>query len=214
MRKIILIFTIVLIPTISFANQDIINLINTKLNELGEFQEPKNYPKGFEEKHMTGCISWKCISDKSATEMGKIFKRSDSYNQRNPGNQIYGMAYFEIFYLNKLKKNKSNLENFKAEWPKKIIKGNEIASLIKTNESRKTMRAALGIDIKASPEEAINIYWTLADFLQKGNVEKVKVDKSLKKRQRIISDFKNSLGQLKRKIEKQDLLRIIEYLEG
>ena len=104
MRKIILIFTIVLIPTISFANQYIINLINTKLNELGEFQEPKNYPKGFEEKHMTGCISWKCISDKSATEMGKIFKRSDSYNQRNPGNQIYGMAYFEIFYLNKLKK--------------------------------------------------------------------------------------------------------------
>ena len=214
MRKIILIFTIVLIPTISFANQDIINLINTKLNELGEFQEPKNYPKGFEEKHMTGCISWKCISDKSATEMGKIFKRSDSYNQRNPGNQIYGMAYFEIFYQNKLKKNQSSLKKFKAEWPEKIVEGKKIASLIKTNESRKTMRAALGIDIKASPEEAINIYWTLADFLQKGNVEKVKVDKSLKKRQRIISDFKNSLGQLKRKIEKQDLLRIIEYLEG
>ena len=76
------------------------------------------------------------------------------------------------------------------------------------------MRAALGIDIKASSEEAINIYWTLADFLQKGNVEKVKVDKSLKKRQQIISDFKNSLGQLKRKIEKQELARIVEYLEG
>ena len=214
MKKIILIFIIVFFPTVSFSNQDIINLINTKLSELGEFQELTKYPKGFEEKHMKGCKSWKCISDKSAKEMGLIFKRPDSYNQKNPGNQIYGMAYFEIFYLNKLKKNKSNLENFKAEWPKKIIKGNEIASLIKTNESRKTMRAALGIDIKASPEEAINIYWTLADFLQKGNVEKVKVDKSLKKRQRIISDFKNSLGQLKRKIEKQDLLRIIEYLEG
>ena len=214
MKKIILIFIIVFIPTLSFANQDIINLINTKLSELGEFQKPKNYPKGFEEKHMTGCISWKCISDKSATEMGKIFKRSDSYNQRNPGNQIYGMAYFEIFYQNKLKKNQSSLKKFKSEWPEKIVKGKKIASLIKTNESRKTMRASLGIDIKASPEEAINIYWTLADFLQKGNVEKVKVDKSLKKRQRIISDFKNSLGQLKRKIEKQDFLRIIKYLEG
>jgi len=96
-RKIILIFIIVVIPTLSFANQDIINLINTKINELGEFEKPKNYPKGFEEKHMTGCISWKCLSDKSAREMGRIFKRSDSYNQRNPGNQIYGMAYFEIF---------------------------------------------------------------------------------------------------------------------
>ena len=214
MKKIILIFVIIFIPTSTFADQYIINLINTKLSELGEFQEPSKYPKGFEEKHMKGCKSWKCISDKSAKDMGLIFKRPDSYNQKNPGNQIYGMAYFEIFYLNKLKKNKSNLEKFKAEWPEKIIKGNEIASLIKTNESRKTMRAALGIDIKASPEEAINIYWTLADFLQKGNVEKVKVDKSLKKRQRIISDFKNSLGQLKRKIEKQDLLRILEYLEG
>ena len=214
MKKIILIFVIIFIPTSTFADQYIINLINTKLSELGEFQEPSKYPKGFEEKHMKGCKSWKCISDKSAKDMGLIFKRPDSYNQKNPGNQIYGMAYFEIFYLNKLKKNKSNLEKFKAKWPEKIIKGNEIASLIKTNESRKTMRAALGIDIKDSPEEAINIYWTLADFLQKGNVEKVKVDKSLKKRQRIISDFKNSLGQLKRKIEKQDLLRITEYLKG
>ena len=46
------------------------------------------------------------------------------------------------------------------------------------------------------------------------NVEKVKVDESLKKRQRVISNFKNSLGQFKRKIEKKDLLRIMEYLQG
>ena len=214
MKKIILIFIIVILPTASFSNQDIINLINTKLSELGEFEEPTKYPKGFEEKHMKGCKSWKCISDKSTKEMGLIFKRIDSYNQKNPGNQIYGMAYFEIFYLNKLKKNQSDLEKFKAEWPKKIVNGKKIASLIKTNESRKTMRAALGIDIKASPEEAINTYWTLADFLQKGNVEKVKVDESLKKRQRVISNFKNSLGRLKRKIEKQDLSRIMGYLQG
>ena len=214
MKKFILIFIIVFLPTTSFANQDIINLINTKLSELGEFKEPTKYPKGFEEKHFKGCKSWKCISDKSANAMGLIFKQRDSYNQKNPGNQIYGMAYFEIFYLNKLKKNRSALEKFKAEWPKKIVNGKKIASLIQTNESRKTMRAALGIDIKASPEEAINTYWTLADFLQKGNVEKVKVDESLKKRQRVISNFKNSLGRLKRKIEKQDLSRIMEYLQG
>ena len=214
MRKIILIFIIVVIPTLSFANQDIINLINTKLNELGEFEKPKNYPKGFEEKHMKGCISWTCLSDKSVREMGRIFKRSDSYNQRNPGNVIYGMAYFEIFYQNKLKKNQSSLKKFKAKWPEKIVRGKKIASLINLNESRKTMRAALGIDIKTSPEEAISIYWTLADFLQKGNVEKVKVDKSLKRRLRVISDFKNSVGQLKRKIEKQELARILEYLQS
>ena len=214
MKKFILIYIIIFLPTTSFANQDIINLINTKLSELGEFKEPTKYPKGFEEKHFKGCKSWKCISDKSANAMGLIFKRRDSYNQKNPGNQIYGMAYFEIFYLNKLKQNRSALEKFKAEWPKKIVNGKKIASLIKTNESRKMMRAALGIDIKASPEEAINTYWTLADFLQKGNVEKVKVDESLKKRQRVISNFKNSLGQLKRKIEKQDLSRIMEYLQG
>ena len=108
MKKIILIFVIIFIPTSTFADQYIINLINTKLSELGEFQEPSKYPKGFEEKHMKGCKSWKCISDKSAKDMGLIFKRPDSYNQKNPGNQIYGMAYFEIFYQNKLKKNKSN----------------------------------------------------------------------------------------------------------
>ena len=99
MKKLILIFIIFFIQTASFANQDIINLINSKLNELGEFKEPTKYPKGFEEKHFKGCKSWKCISDKSANAMGLIFKRTDSYNQKNPGNQIYGMAYFEIFYL-------------------------------------------------------------------------------------------------------------------
>ena len=124
------------------------------------------------------------------------------------------MAYFEIYYQNKLKKNQSSLKKFKAEWPEKIVRGKKIASLIKTNESRKTMRAAIGIDITVSSEDAINIYWTLADFLQKGNVEKVKVDKSLKKRLRVISDFKNSVGQLKRKIEKQELTRILEYLQS
>ena len=139
MKKLILIFIIFFIQTASFANQDIINLINSKLNELGEFKEPTKYPKGFEEKHFKGCKSWKCISDKSANAMGLIFKRTDFYNQKNPGNQIYGMAYFEIFYLNKLKKNQSDLEKFKAEWPKKIVNGKKIASLIKTNESRKNL---------------------------------------------------------------------------
>ena len=36
--------------------------------------------------------------------MSLIFKRSEGYNLRNPGNQIRGMALFEIFYLNTLKK--------------------------------------------------------------------------------------------------------------
>ena len=52
------------------------------------------------------------------------------------------------------------------------LKGKTIASLIKTNESRKTMRSALGIDINATTEEALEIYWTLGDFLNQGEIKK------------------------------------------
>ena len=215
MKKFLIILTIIFMQTASFADEEIIKLINIKIQEIGEFKEPSKYPPGMEDQLMKGCTSWRCIADKSAKKMGSIFKRTDKYNQKNPGNQIYGMAHFEIFYLNKLKQSESDLKKFKEYWPDKVFKGKTIASLIKTNESRKTMRSALGIDINATTEEALEIYWTLGDFLQRGAViKKGKVDKSLKKRQKIISEFKGTVGKLKRKIENQDLEKIIEYLES
>ena len=49
--------------------------------------------------------------------MSLIFKRSEKYNLRNPGNQIRGMALYEIFYLNTLKKNEKKINEFIENWP-------------------------------------------------------------------------------------------------
>ena len=115
--------------------------MNIKLKEIGEFQEPKNYPEGFLKSTARKCKNKKfyCIQQRAIKEMSSRFKKSKKYNLKNPGNQIYAMAHFEIFYLNKLRTEKKNVEKFKKNWPKKV-KAKNISSLIKLNESRKIMK--------------------------------------------------------------------------
>ena len=196
--------------------EKIINLINNKIAELGEFVEPSSYPKGFLETTAKRCKSNKfiCIQDKAANEMSLRFKRTNKYNLRNPGNQIYAMALYEIYYLQRLKKTKEKIIKFKEKWPEKLVEGKTVKSLISMNEGRKTMRNALGMTLETSIEDALLTYWTLADFLQRGEVKTKKIDQSLIKRQKLLARYKQAVGKLKRKIEKQELEEIYKYLEG
>ena len=52
------------------------------------------------------------MSKKTAREMSKIFSKKEKFNQMHPGNQIRGMALFEIFYLNTLKKYEKNITRY------------------------------------------------------------------------------------------------------
>ncbi|MBC8301298.1 MAG: hypothetical protein H8E55_36735 [Pelagibacterales bacterium] len=196
--------------------EKIINLINIKIAELGEFVEPSSYPKGLLETTAKQCNSNKfiCIQDKAANEMSLRFKRTNKYNLRNPGNQIYAMALYEIYYLERLKKTKKKIIKFKEKWPEKLVEGKTAKSLISMNEGRKTMRNALGMTLETSIEDALLTYWTLADFLQRGEVKTKKIDQSLIKRQKLLARYKKAVGKLKRKIEKQELEEIYKYLEG
>jgi len=184
--------------------EKIINLINNKIAELGEFVEPSSYPKGFLETTAKRCKSNKfiCIQDNAANEMSLRFKRTNKYNLRNPGNQIYAMALYEIYYLQRLKKTKEKIIKFKEKWPEKLVEGKTVKSLISMNEGRKTMRNALGMTLETSIEDALLTYWTLADFLQRGEVKTKKVDQSLLKRQKLLARYKQAVGKLKKKIEK------------
>ena len=196
--------------------EKIINLINIKVAELGEFVEPSSYPKGFLEKIAKRCKSnkFKCIKDKAVRKMSFRFKRTNKYNLKNPGNQIYGMALYEIYYLSRLKKEEKKIIKFKEKWPEQLVEGKTIKSLISMNESRKTMRNALGMTLETSTEDALLTYWTLADFLQLGEVKTKKVDQSLIKRKKLLARYKKAVGKLKSKIEKQELEEIYKYLEG
>ena len=198
------------------ADEDIINLIETKLNELGKFALPQSYPEGLINSTLKECEidNYLCIKTKAIAAMTIRFKRSKKYNDRNPGSQIYAMALYEIYYLSKLKESQNSLRIFKENWPEKIVKGKKISSLIKSNETRKIMRKALGLTIDQSPEEAIKDFWVIGDFLQKGKPKSIKVDKAFKKRERLLSEYKSTIGFLKKRIEKKKINKLYEYLEN
>ena len=44
----------------------------------------------------------------------------------------------------------------------------KIYKLIKLNKSREQMRKALGMNLNTSVEEAMERYWVMGDFLEKG----------------------------------------------
>jgi len=147
-------------------------------------------------------------------KMSLMFNRNESYNQRHPENQLYAMALFEIFYLDKLKKNQKNLEKFQADWPKEKNRyGKYVLSLIKLNETRIKMRKAVGLNLLTTPEEAINVYWSLGSFLSKGKINKNKITKDYLKRKKLLSEYNGPISKLKAAIENQELDEIYEYLK-
>ncbi len=215
MKKFLLILFTCLISNVSFADEKLIKLINEKLTEIGEFKEPTKYPEGFLKTTAKRCKDLKfiCVQDKAVKEMSLRFQRSDRYNDKNPGNQVYAMAHFELFFINKLRKERNSLRKFKENWPEKKINADKVISLIKLNETRKMMRNALGMNMNNSIEEVIDTYWTLGDFLQLGEIKVGKVDKDLLKRKRVLSEYKSIVSSLKRNLETQDLQKAYEFLE-
>lgn len=216
MKKILILFFTFFCFFSASADQEIIDLIEIKLDEIGKFELPQSYPDGLINTTLKECKidNFHCIKTKSIDEMTKRFKRSKKYNDRNPGSQIYAMALYEIYYLSKLKESNNSLRIFKENWPKKIVNGKKISSLIKNNETRKIMREALGITIDQSPEEAIKTYWIIGDYLQKGKPKSIKVDNAFKKRERLLSEYKSTIGFLKKRIEKKKINKLYEYLEN
>ena len=64
------------------------------------------------------------------------------------------------------------------------------------------MRKALGIPMDESPEVAIKKFWTLGEFLNLGKpVKLAKVDPELKKRKKLINDYKVEIATLKKKLQ-------------
>ena len=216
MKKILILFFTFFCFFSASADQEIIDLIEIKLDEIGKFELPQSYPDGLINTTLKECKidNFHCIKTKSIDEMTKRFKRSKKYNDRNPGSQIYAMALYEIYYLSKLKESQNSLRIFKENWPKKIVNGKKISSLIKNNETRKIMREALGITIDQSPEEAIKTYWIIGDYLQKGKPKSIKVDSAFKTRERLLSEYKSTIGFLKKRIEKKKINKLYEYLEN
>lgn len=174
-----------------------------KVEELGEFVEPKNYPTGMQNLFLSGCNGFSCTADNLAKEMITMFNRKGVYIEKYPGTQLHAMAMFEVFYQKKLQDSEDKIKAFvkTADGSRKY--GKDIKSLIKLNEARKTMRSSLGMDLQNSTEQVMENYWTLGHFLNQGESKKNKINKEIKKRKKIVKDYRSIVSKLTTSIKKE-----------
>ena len=172
--KIIILLNIFFVLFIPLKSEEITEntSIIKKVEELGKFVEPKNYPTGMQNLFLPGCNGFSCTADNLAKEMITMFNRKGVYLEKYPGTQLHAMAMFEVFYQKKLKDSEDKIKAFvkTADGSRKY--GKDIKSLIKLNEARKTMRSSLGMDLQNSTEQVMENYWTLGDFLNQGEYKK------------------------------------------
>ena len=234
MKKFVLIVILVLMSTdISFSEEkknssnQITNYFKKKKEEhaknnapidfkevikLGEPIIIEDLPEGMVKKFGSSCKKFLCRTKKATTIMSRSFKRSEDYNNRNPENMIQAMAFFELFYMGRLRENKLNLERYKKNYKQKdklnfttkalfMADEKKIRSLIDTNKGRKSMREALGMDIELDPATAIKRFWYLGELLGLGEQTKVKVSKEMKQRSEIVKRYQKIISQIKKQIE-------------
>ena len=190
-------------PSSSFCETTKTQTVLEEIKLLGEYSKPKKYPDGMLEFFGTACTNFSCRANKSTKIMSKTFKRSKSYHQRNPGHQLYALAMFELFYLNQLKEKEKKIEKFISSWPEKNRYGKPMISLIKLNKSREKMRKSLGMDLNTSIEEAMERYWIMGDFLEKGEIKKEKLSKEIKKREKLLTKYKKAINSFNTTLKNQ-----------
>ena len=180
---------------------------------LGSFKEPERYPESFKEEFFKKCKKFSCIGNTSTKKMAEVFAKSEIYNLKNPGNQIKGMALFEIYYLNVLRKNEKKIEIFLENWPTKKKQTKEVIKLIKLNKSREKMRNALGMDLDTSVEDAIEVYSIMANFLNMGTPKEQEISKELKLRNKFLEDYKSVVSKFNLQFKNYDNESLYNQIE-
>jgi len=179
--------------------------------KLGEYKKFEKFPKNMVAT-IKGCKSNHCIRKTAGKNVYKLFvQKKERYHTKHPGDIIYGMAWFEVLYLDKLKKAQSAINRYSSnqyDGLMKLKKGDHeklIYSLIKMNNGRIKMRNALGLSLYDDLELVLKNHWLLGDFLNndKLKVEKVALDPQLKKRKLLLDKYKTTLSKYKKKLEEK-----------
>ena len=180
--------------------------------DLGKYTEFNAYPEGML-KEFKNCKKQLCRGKEAGKKVYEIFvRRGELWHQRHPGDIIHGMAWFEIFYLEKLRKNKKQIARYIKNGPKGYsseIKMRQdvkaLHSLIKTNKGRIKMRQALGLSLNDNLETVLKRHWLLGDFLNKDKlkVKKVKINSDIKKRKELLAKYKSALTRYKNKLDEE-----------
>lgn len=189
---------------------------NKELKELGKPKklEYNSYPPGMQKLFKKVKNSFYNQSKKAGQDLYKTFTRSPTYGQKYPGKLIKAMALYEVFYLQKLRETEKAITRYKRNWSKetdiiyKLKDQKDIGSLIGMNKGRKNMRNALGITMEETPEQAIQKFWILGEFLDLGKPQQLeKHNNEIKKRKKLINDYKVEIAALKKTLEEEEKLK-------
>ena len=201
--NILLFILLIVYSSYVFAKPDKIFLED--LNSFGKFIEIENFP----EKMFKGDnnITFK---QKAKTAMKKVayyFVTKKSSLKKYPQNMMKAMAYFEVFYLNKLDEAEGSIERFKSGDPNNndLMKLN---SLISLNKAKKSMRNAVGLSLEDDPEEAIKRFWIMNEYLSEGKVKTNSIDNEITKKSKELTKFKTNITSLKNILQKRTEERI------
>ena len=112
---------------------------------------------------------------------------------------MLGMAYYEFFYMQQLKKHKKDIEKFINEYPNKSK--NTMKKLYSLNQARKTMRESVGLTVENQPEEAIRVFYTLFKLVNQAKTTEIKLSKEEKKKLKLHKDINKYLTSTKKQLK-------------
>ena len=191
-------------------DKDLAEITLEKIDELGTPEKLDNsyFTEGMIKK-FRGCNnSLKCKGKKAGGELYKTFNRSKEYSAKNPGKMIKAMAMYEVFYASKFWYDRKSIDRYKEDnykkgkFSKKKKDEEKIRSLFGVNKGRISMREALGMNSDTPTKETIKKFWLLGEFLDLGTgVNNKKLDKDLKKRQKLLEAYKLQIANLKKKLK-------------
>jgi len=179
-----------------------------ELEILGKYEKITNYPDGLF-KNLN--FSPSMLAKEATQEMYKTFVQNKNLQEKYPENMMKAMAYFEVFYNQKLKDERSAILDYNENFPdvKKSSK-KSIQSLYSLTQAKKSMRESVGLTLNENIDEALIKYMHMYDFLSEGTKSKRKLTTKEKKLKKESANFKKYIGSFKKNLELKSEQRIDE----
>jgi len=170
-----------------------------ELEYIGQYKKINQYPVGL---FKNSNFSESMLAKESAQEMYKTFVQHKNLNEKYPENMMRAMAYFEVFYNNKLKEEKKAIEDYKSNYPnvKKSSK-KAIQSLYSLSKAKESMRKSIGLTSNDKLEDALTGYMHMYDFMSQGIKTQNKLTSEEKKIKKETNKFKSTYGAFKKNLE-------------
>ena len=179
-----------------------------ELEILGKYEKITNYPDGLF-KNLN--FSPSMLAKEATQEMYKTFVQNKNLQEKYPENMMKAMAYFEVFYNQKLKDERSAILDYNENFPdvKKSSK-KSIQSLYSLTQAKKSMRESVGLTLNENIDEALIKYMHMHDFLSEETKSRKKLSTKEKKLKKEIKNFKKFIGSFKKNLELKSEQRIDE----